>query len=145
MPDIQKADPAARRIAMLMIVCGTIGGVLLLMGADRFRSSFEAWLQQDLRARTMLVVTMLCVVVTAPGLGVAWYLWRLGARVARSGRYPPPGLRVLHDTEIVTGAPAILRMRTARVLASVLALASVLLAFFIWRVVSLLLASSSVA
>src|SRR5262245_51853679 len=103
MPDIQKADPAARRLAVLVIVCGTVAGASLLLALDRFRPQLESWLRQDLHARAWTIVWLAVAVVALPVLGVAGYLWHLGTRVASSGRYPPPGLRVLYDTEIVTG------------------------------------------
>jgi hypothetical protein len=144
MPDIQKADPAARRIAVLMMVCGTVVGALLLIAVDRLRPQLESWLRQDLRARAWIGVALMAAVGPLPALGVAAYLWHLGTRVARSGRYPPPGLRVLHDTDIVTGDAARRRVRAARTLASVLALAAMFLVYFMWRVVSLLLSSTSI-
>jgi hypothetical protein len=143
MRDVQRADPAARRIAVLTIVCGTVVGALLLAAVDRFRPQLERWLRQDLRVRTWIVVAVLTAVVVLPVFGVAGYLWHLGTRAARAGRYPPPGLRVLHDTEIVTGAAALRRVRAAQMRACALALAAVLLVYFLWRVVFLLLSSTS--
>lgn len=41
-------------------------------------------------------------------LGAALWLFRLGWKINRSGRYPPPGMRVLWKTRIRRGPPALL-------------------------------------
>lgn len=130
---------------MFVIACGTGVGALLLIAIDRLRPQLERWLQQDLRVRAWIGIAVVAAAVTLPVLGAAGYLWHLGTRVVRSGRYPPPGLRVLHDTEIVIGAAALRRVRAMQALACVLALAAVLLVFFMWRLVSLLLPPASIA
>jgi hypothetical protein len=139
---IHKADPAARRIAILMIVCVAIAGAVFVLAANQFRPQFENWLREDLRVRIWIVVALVDAAVVLPLLGAAGYLWHLGTRIARAARYPPPELRVLHDTEIVTGVTARRRAYAVRALACVLALAAVLLVYFMWRVVFLLLSSS---
>jgi hypothetical protein len=86
-----------------------------------------------------VVFGALTIISAGPVLGMAGYLWRLGQRVASSGRYPPPGLRVLQDTEVVDGAQAIRLSRAMKVFGSVLATAALVLAAFLWRLVFVLL------
>jgi hypothetical protein len=64
---------------------------------------------------------------------MALYLWRLGSRIVREGRFPPSGVRTVRDTVVVNGRPAVWRGRGVRVLAGVLAVAALALPFFLWR------------
>ncbi len=61
-----------------------------------------------------------------------------GVLFGGAGRYPPPGLRVVRDTPVVVGEAAGRRGRLLQVFAVVMGLAGLLLAFFLWRFVSLL-------
>jgi len=54
-------------------------------------------------------------------LGAAWWLFRLGWKINRTGRYPPPGMQVLWTTRIRTGPPALVRANLVLVGAVVLA------------------------
>jgi hypothetical protein len=139
MSDIQRADPTIRRMVVVVLGAGIAIAAAILLIASRFRAPFEAWLVQDLRARTTVVFAALTIISAGPVLGMAGYLWRLGQRIARSGRYPPPGLRVLHDTEIVDGPQAVRLSRAMKVFGSVLATAALVLAGFLWRLVFVLL------
>lgn len=136
MSDTQKADPAARRAAIAIVGGGTVVGVVLIAVAKRYRPEFEAWIEEDINASVRLVVVALTVLASGPTLGLAFYLWRLGASVVRADRYPPPNLRLMHDTVVVTGPGARRRGRLMQLLATVLGLAAVLLAFFMWRLFS---------
>jgi hypothetical protein len=139
MGDVQRADPTTRRTVFVVLGAGVAIAAAILLVASRFRAPFEAWLVEDLRSRTLIVFAALTIVSAGPVLGMAGYLWRLGQRIANSGRYPPPGLRVLHDTEIVDGPQAIRLSRAMKVFGSVLGTAALLLAAFLWRLVFLLL------
>jgi len=133
MGETQKADPHSRRAAVAIVGGGTIVGVILITVARRFRPEFEAWLKEDLSDRLIFVVVTMTILTTGPLLGLAAYVWHLGRRVLRAERYPPPGLRVIHDTPVVTGPAARRRGRWLQLYAVVLGLAALLLVFFIWR------------
>jgi hypothetical protein len=139
MGDIQRADPTIRRTVFVVLAAGIAIAAAILLVASRFRASFEAWLVEDLRARTIVVFAVLTIISAAPVLGLAGYLWRLGHRIASSGRYPPPGLRVLHDMEVVDGPQALRLSRAMKVFGSLLATAALVLAAFLWRLVFVLL------
>jgi hypothetical protein len=139
MGNIQRADPTIRRTVFVVLGAGVAIAAAILLVASRFRGPFEAWLVQDLRSRTIVVFAALTVISAGPVLGLAGYLWRLGQRVATTGRYPPPGLRVVNDTEIVDGLQAARVSRAMKVFGSVLATAALVLAAFLWRLVFVLL------
>jgi hypothetical protein len=121
-----------------IVGCATVVGVVLITVARRFRLEFEAWLGQDLSTRLRLVVGALTILTSGPVLGLAGYLWHLGQRIVRAERYPPPGLRLTRDTLVVTGPAAVRRGRLIQLFAAVLGLVALLLAFFLWRLVSIL-------
>ena len=138
MTDIQKADPKARRTSLVIVGGGALLGVALIRLAGTLRPEFEAWVRQDMSFRPWMVMAVVTLLTAGPVLGLAGFLWRLGRRIVRAERYPPPGLAVLHDTPVVIGHAAARRGRLVQAFAAVLALAGPLLAFFVWRLAYLL-------
>jgi hypothetical protein len=53
--------------------------------------------------RVKLVFLLPAAILLAPLFALAVYLWSLGGRVVRAREFPPPGLRLIPDTPIVTG------------------------------------------
>ena len=110
--EIVPADKKHRSLARITAVLLTILGLLalgLLYGhlgkiekrAEENPRAAEEAEQQVLRlAATALWVGGLSLV----GMG-AWF-WRLGRRINRAGRFPPPGMKVIRDTRVRTGAEA---------------------------------------
>ena len=138
MTELRRADPTARRTAALVLVVGTCAGALLITAWARYRVPLGDWVLADRAQRVRLVFLVLTVLASAPLLGLAIYLWSLGGQVVRSREYPPPGLRVLHDTSIVKGEKAIARARLLRILALGAAIVSALFAGLLWRLEILL-------
>ncbi len=125
MGDIQRADPAARRTALILLGCATLAGAALMIGANQLRPRFEAWLEHY-GSRVGLTLVGIAIITLGPLLGFAWYLWSLGRRTVRAGRYPPPGLRVTRDTPVLTGQAARRRGRLAYFFAGLLATTALL-------------------
>jgi hypothetical protein len=65
-------------------------------------------------------------------------LWRLGTRVVRSGVFPPPGTAVIHDTVVLRGSSARHRGQLLRWFGMLVGAAAGVLAFALWRLISLL-------
>jgi multisubunit Na+/H+ antiporter MnhB subunit len=137
MREIQRADPAARRISLLTVGCVAVAGLVLIALAGSVRPELQSWLQREPRARLRLVMVVLVSMTSAPLLGFAVYFWRLGQRIRRADRYPPPGYRVTRDTPVVTGHAAQGRGQLVQFLAAVLAAAALILTALLWRLVSL--------
>ena len=136
MTEMQRADPAARRRAMLCLVVGAIVGALLIVGFERYRLPLRDWIlsEPEQLAHRLRCLWLLCaVLLSAPLLSFAAYLWSLGRRVVRACQYPPPGQRVIRDTPILHGQPAVSRGRGCKLLAVCLGGACVLLWFLLWR------------
>ena len=88
--------------------------------------------------RARVAFLALAALLLAPLLAFAVYLWSLGGRVLRAQEFPPPGLRVLRDTAVITGARAVSRGRLLKVLAVSCAIGCAVLGFLLWRFESLL-------
>jgi hypothetical protein len=84
-----------------------------------------------------LVLLLLAALLLAPLIVFAAYVWSLGERIFRAGEYPPPGLRVIRDTPVITGKRAISRGRLLKALALGCGIASVGLGLLLWRLASL--------
>ena len=124
-PEIQRADPATRRRALVAIAAITALGwaayfalqdwLAGLAGADppHMREALERALLWGSWG-AMLPVTVL-----------AGWLWQYGARVGRAGRFPAPDAKVVRDTPVLHGDPARLRGMALKVLAAFLGLLSV--------------------
>jgi hypothetical protein len=131
--ETRRSDPKARRAALVVAGGGTFVGVVLIAAARRFRPELGAWLMRDPGARIALVVAAVTAVTIGPLVGLAVYLWQLGGRTIRAGQYPPPGLRLLRDAPVLTGAAASRRGRLARRSAMALGVTATLVALAFWR------------
>lgn len=138
MDETQRADPDARRTALTIVGWGAVAGVVVLGIAERLRPEFEAWLEQASSARLTIVSAGVTILVAGPLLGLAAYLLHLGQRIVSAERYPPPGLRRIRDTRVLTGPAASRRGRLIQLLAIVLDMAALLLAFLLWRLMTML-------
>jgi len=112
-PTIQKADPQARRRAIVALLAAAfLGGVLLLV-FDTYRPEYEAWVRN--RADWIIAhpgMTALIVFAgSLPMIVFALYLWRIGADTVRCERFPPPKLSVVRDTLVLSGDAAVRRGR----------------------------------
>jgi hypothetical protein len=134
--EVRRADPAARRQAVLFIIFGALVGTVLIVGFERYRTPLRDWLfsePEELAHRVKLVFLLSAVVLSAPLVGFAVYLWSLGAKVLCARQFPPPGYRVIRDTPVIGGKAAVSRGRGFKVLALCLGVASALLWLLLWR------------
>ena len=138
MGEIQKADPSARRTALIIVGAGLVVGALLIAATERLRPMFEHWVAQDLKIRSWIVFAGITAATVGPVLAAAAYVWRLGQRVTWAERYPPPGVSVFRDTVVLTGSASKRKGRFMQVTAVTLGTAGILLTFFLWRVLFLL-------
>ena len=127
MTEVRRADPAARWTAALVLVVGTCVGALLLVAFSRYRNPLSEWVLAD-----PVVLLLPAALLLAPLVALAAYLWVLGERVVRAREFPPPGLRVIRDTPIVTGERAVSRGRLLKVLALGCYIACAVFAVLLW-------------
>jgi hypothetical protein len=141
MNEIRRADPAARRRAVLIIILGALGGALVLVAFERYRNPLSDWVLSEPGAsaqRVKWVFLFLGTLVSAPLLAYAVYLWSFGARVLRAREFPPSGYPVIRDTPVITGEAAVSRGRLLKALALSCGIASAVLGLLLWRLASML-------
>ena len=142
--EIQKADPRARRTAIVTLGLATLAGLVLMLVVESQLSAWLEWITEDpeqMDDRLVLCGWGLALGVIVPMLLLAAYLWRLGSRIVHSGVFPPPGMRVVRDTRVLFGRRAVRRGRLLKVLAWLAGAVAMGFVFVLWRVASLLTAS----
>jgi hypothetical protein len=127
--EIQRADPRERRRALVLLAVGTVAGAIALLW-------LKGWLDEQItrppaeaRATLLAAFRIAATVMVLSISAASIYLWRLGWRIERSARFPPPGQRVLRDTPVLKGPDAISRGRRLRGLALALLAATAILLF----------------
>ena len=141
MTNLRRADPAARRKLALVLIVGACVGAILIVAFERYRIPLSDWLLADpgtSTKRARLAFLVLVALLLAPLLAFAVYLWSLGGRVLRAQEFPPPGLGVIRDTAVITGARAVSRGRLLKALALACAIGCAVLGCLLWRFESLL-------
>jgi hypothetical protein len=132
MIDIRRADPTARRQALMIVILGALAGTLLLLAFMYYRGQRLDWLRFQLGEHVAIMLLLAAALLCVPLLALAAYLWLLGAHVIKTGVFPPPGLRVIRDTAVVTGSSAVLRGRGLKVLAVCLGAISGVFGMMLW-------------
>jgi hypothetical protein len=140
MTDIRRADPIARRRAVRVIIVAAAVGILLIAAFERYRIPLREWIigePGEAAQRIQLMFLVLAALLLVPLLAFAAYLWSLGASVIRAREFPPPGHRVVRNTQVITGEAAIARARQLKVFALVCGIACAILAFLLWHLAAL--------
>jgi len=108
MPDIQPADPEARRkaIALLLVMCVLLLPLLWWLNANL--ASLESWIAQPEEAaeHAVLAIALLVASGVILLLVVAGYVNQLANSILSTERYPPPDIKVIKDTQIRRGKAA---------------------------------------
>jgi len=126
---------------MLLVACTILVVLVVIPLVESFRPALVDWITRDpeqIDSRLRLAFAVLAVAVVVPPLGVAAYLWRLGDRILRAERFPPPGLAVTTDTVVLRGRFARRRGRLMQLVAAIFVLAASAFAIILWWFVSLL-------
>ena len=137
--------PADRKLRGRVLWWGgvaTLGGLIVLAAVSRLLDVPEDATDAVLRLAVDRAIRLARVSAWVMGLSFVvmglWFL-RLGRLVRRSGRFPPPGMRVIKDTSVRTG----IRARCIANLATVTGLASALFGsvavWFVYRMVAVFL------
>jgi len=138
--EIHRADPGARRSAILLLFACTLGGAALLAvlpAIERWLTSGTLGLKQDLAIALVLIALLVCL----PLLVFAVRVWVRGVKVRRQLCFPLDGDRVIRDTPVLRGRDALVRARILQGLAIALAASSFYFAFAMWRFANLFVAS----
>jgi hypothetical protein len=132
--EIHRADPRARRNAIIMVVVGGIVGAAILHALGESSEGFSAWVERDAVRAGKTLYAVLAIGFSAPMLGLAFWMRRFAARISRARRYPPPTARLTRDARVRTGASAAAIARLHNLLAAFLALMAIVVPVLLWRV-----------
>ena len=100
---IQKADKAYRNKCLAVyFICCLIGISLIVWWLPRFKLHMETLMPDKLVQTVSFVFLVLLVPIILFGL----YILSIGRRTLKSGRYPPPGMKVIRDTKVLQGKAA---------------------------------------
>ncbi|NQU22182.1 MAG: hypothetical protein HQ567_12935, partial [Candidatus Nealsonbacteria bacterium] len=76
---------------------------------------------------------------TASFVGMGFWFWWLGRKIVRADRYPPPGMKVIRDTPVRTGAAAGRLAIAAQITGLLLAVAGTAAMWYLHRVATAML------
>jgi len=96
-----------------MIVAASIVACLVSFLFDSYQDKLEEWFLSDpgrIGEKLNIIIAVMAV-LSIPLLIGAAYLWRIARKIIDAQRFPPPGMPVVRDTAIVTGAKALWRGR----------------------------------
>ena len=127
---IQRADPAARRKALIWLLVGAAVAAAILHLLGDVESRFGERVAGAQSAPGWIGLSGL--VAMLPLLGFAVYLWHFAARVRSARRYPLPGQAVIRDTIVHEGDAALRLAASFRVLAIILSVLSMAIPLMLW-------------
>jgi hypothetical protein len=136
MAEVQQADRATRRLALISVVVAAGLGTGALILLDRHRHSLLSWFMANERHVQVGVIVVALALLLVPLLLMAAWVWRYGVRVHRESRHPPEGVKLIRDTPVVRGAAARLYGRLCQALAALFVLAAlsvVWVSWMLWR------------
>ncbi len=132
--DIVVADKSARKRFLIALVLITAAAAVLTYYLSQHieRLKILAAADPDLAMHglvRLMRIVLLAGVLLACLVGAS--LIRTALRTLRAGRFPPPGMRVIRDTRVVTGARARIQAITLMVVAVIFIAAQFLLLFYV--------------
>jgi hypothetical protein len=127
MPEIQYADPAARRRVLLLFAVVLVVMLPLAWAGDRWLDGVLALERTEARAALAIGLRRAVAAVALLLIAYAAHVFRHGRRIARTGRFPPPGVSVIRDTVVLEGDAARRRALLIQAIACCLAVLALLL------------------
>ncbi len=124
--EILRADGEYRRkflikITILYTVALALGCLLIFWGRPWLKSYLDS-----LEPRAALnFITWSLIVIFLSILPISAFLFRFGQKIVRAERFPPPGTKVIRDTEVLRGGRAVARGRLFIGIALVVAILAV--------------------
>lgn len=132
-----RADRTLRKKVIIWAVFFGLAGVLIIQVVYSAFDGLESLAETDPEQALSSLKKILTAITVTNAFGsslFAFYFVSVAARILASGRYPPPGMRVLRDTRVRTGKKA-KWMAAAQILAALLILATNIGMWFLHRIV----------
>jgi hypothetical protein len=101
--EILKADPSARRNAVLIVIFGLILGILIL---KLWLPLFFEYLDALPTKKSIRIVISFLAILSIIPLTIGFLMLKHGLKIIRTESFPAPGTKVLKDTPIVKGEKA---------------------------------------
>jgi len=139
--EIHRADPSARRNAIVIVVVAGIAGAAILHVLGESSEGLRSWIERDPQRAGGTLFALMALGFSAPLLGLSLWVRRFAAKVNRAGRYPPPDARLTRDTRVRTGNAAGAIARLHYVLSGLMALLAIGVPLLLWRVYDVLFGS----
>jgi hypothetical protein len=117
-----------------------ISGAAIVVFSQAYQPQLLEWVTSDpsqTRWRAQMLVAIIGVIVGAPLIGLAIYVWRLGTRTIREERFPPEGLVVIRDMLVVRGGEARSRGRLFQAFGMAFFVIAGLVVLILWRLATL--------
>ena len=134
--EIVPADKTQRRLVLLVAVVAIAAAVVLIgvlkRQVDVLREAPDDELWQAAE-KTLRLTALFSGVGTAGFAGMGFWFWWLGRKIIRAGRYPPPGMKVVRDTPVRTGAAAARLAIAAQITGLLLAVAGTAATWYLYR------------
>jgi hypothetical protein len=142
--DVVLAHKTLRRWSIVAaVLLGAAGLTLIGLLHSQLRQLEDKDLpEQNRKAVAQRVVRLTRIVAALGSLGfitVGFRLWGLGRRVNQSGRFPPPGMKVVRDTPVRTGPKARTVANVAQLTAFLCAIVGTIGMWYLYRLAATIL------
>ncbi|MDH5348480.1 MAG: hypothetical protein OEW13_11305 [Nitrospira sp.] len=138
MAEIQRADDRTRKVAIIVLVVVLISGVVLWVVFEEWMMAVRSLPVEAARASLSRVFSLCMAIMVVCVCVAGWHCWRIGERVQRSLRFPPPDATVVRDAVVLSGQAAVSRGRLLQILGVILILCAIGLAVMSWLVPKIL-------
>ncbi len=138
MAEIQAADPATRRRAILLVLGATALGAFMLNWAEGRANAIGELAGKDLDAaieQAKLLTRLVAAAISIPLIAFAAYARRVASKVRASDQFPPAQMKVVRDTPVLRGSRAQRRASVLTAFALFLLIAAVAIPIAMERVI----------
>ncbi len=136
MVDIQKANPQARRKAILNLIIGALAGTGLFYLLEYLVGNVNLWIQSHAiyLVEHHYIAFLAMLLLVSPILWLTIYLIRFTRQIIRAERFPPPDTPVIRDVRVLEGKAAIRRGRLLQVLCWLILIPTAALPLLVWYI-----------
>lgn len=136
MVDIQKADPQARRKAIMNLIIGALVGTGLFFLLEYLVGNVNFWIQSNAvyLVEHHYIAFLAMLLLVSPILWLTIYLIRFTRQIIRTERFPPPGTPVIRDVRVLEGKLAVRRGRLLQVLCWLILIPAAAIPVMVWYI-----------